>query len=1128
MICPKCRAENRLGAKFCGECGHRFAAACPACGAVLQTGYKFCDSCGTLLETPAPAVARFASPRLYTPQHLAQKILSEKGVLEGERKQVTVLFADIRGSMELLADRDPEDARRILDPVVERMMEAVHRYEGTVNQVMGDGIMALFGAPLAHEDHAVRACHAALRMQESVGRYAEELRRTQGIDVLIRVGLNSGEVVVRAIDNDLHMDYSAVGQTTHLAARMEQTATPGTIQLTEASVRLAEGFIEVASRGPLAVKGLAAPIEVFQLVGTGYARRRLQVTAARGLTPFVGRDFELDTLSKALEQARQGRGRTVAISGEPGVGKSRLFWEFTHSHHTEGCLVLEAISVSYGKATPYLPVIDLLKTYFRFDERDGTDEAGHKIQDRLSTLGLAHFTDLAALRALFNLPVTDPQWQTLDPPHRRQRTLQAIQRLFVRESQLQPVVLIFEDLHWVDSETQALLESLRGGIPATRILLLVNYRPEYQPGWSARSGFVELGIEPLETASAEECVSAVLGSDPSVEPLRSILLARAEGNPFFLEESVRSLSESGVLEGATGRYRLVRPLTAIQVPATIQAIIAARMDRLPPEEKRLVQCASAIGKFVPVPLLELVAEMPDEVLQRGLAHLQSADFLFSSSLYPEIEYSFKHALTYEVAYTSLLHGQRRALHLRIVEALEKLTGEGTNDRVEQLAHHAFRAEAWEKALAYCRRSGERAAARPAPREAAAYFEQALAAGARLPESRETIEVAIDLRFELRNALFALGELERIDGYLGEAAALAEGIGDQRRLGWVAAYRSHYYLRVGDEASALDQARRAVELGEGSGDFDLQTTRVLLGLAYYAAGEFASANACLRRIVAELEGDRAHRRFGWAAYPAVTGRAYLAASLTEVGEFAEAVRHARDALAIAEELDHAFSLGQAYIGMGLVRLGQGAFRAAVEVFEAGLRLCERRDVEGLVPGTSAGLGYALAMSGDHDRGLPLLERAVKQGAARRLGVRHSQWTTWLAETLLAAGRPAEALATATKAMQDIRRLQARGGEAWGLRLMGLIHEQNKAGDHEAAASYQQSIELAEALGMAPLAARGRLALGALQRRIGLPELARPTLLVAVEAFAALGMAGPRDRARAELAATSASGEQRPWR
>src|SRR3989441_7158614 len=415
MKCPRCQHENRFGAKFCEECAAPLARTCSNCGSQLSAIAKFCPECAHPVAGAAPQ-PRFASPGSYTPKHLAEKILTSKAALEGERKQVTVLFADLKGSMELLADRDPEEARKILDPVIERMMEAVHRYEGTVNQVMGDGIMALFGAPLAHEDHAVRACYAALRMQESVAQYAEGVFRSHGVPIQIRVGLNSGEVVVRAIGSDLHMDYTAVGQTTHLAARMEQMAAPGTILLAPATLQLAEGYVQVAARGPVAVKGLADPVEIYALTGASAQRTRLHAAAARGFTRFVGRDAEIEQLRRALALAHEGRGQLVALVGEPGVGKSRLVYEFTHSHRIQDWLILEVSSASYGKATSYLPVIDLLKAYFRVHDRETHREIREKVTGKLLTLDRSLEPTLPALLALLDVPVDDAHWQALDPP----------------------------------------------------------------------------------------------------------------------------------------------------------------------------------------------------------------------------------------------------------------------------------------------------------------------------------------------------------------------------------------------------------------------------------------------------------------------------------------------------------------------------------------------------------------------------------------------------------------------------------------------------------------------------------------------------------------------------------------
>jgi class 3 adenylate cyclase len=731
----------------------------------------------TAPATSPSAPTQERPPLTYTPSSLADQSLTSRSALEGERKQVTVLFADLKGAMELLADRAPEEARPRLDPVLERMMDAVHRYEGTVNQVMGAGIMALFGAPLAHEDHAVRACSAALSMQATLRHYAAELRRTQGLTVQIRVGLNAGEVVVRAIGNDLPMDYAAVGQTTHLAARMEQLATPGSILLTAATLRLVEGFVRVNAFGPVPVKGWAEPVEVFELVGASALRQRWQAAAARGLTRFVGRQTELAALSQAGARAGAGSGQVVALVGEAGVGEagvgqSRLVYEFLHSHRTQGWLVLESASVSYGKATPYFPVLDLLRRYCHVTDGDDTRTIQAKVTGQVRTLDATLQETLPALLARLDaLPEDSPFFQ-LDPPQRRRRTLEALKRVLLRESQVPPLLLVFEDLHWIDSETQALLDSLVESLPTARLLLLVNYRPEYQHGWGSKTSYTQLRLDPLPPASAEEFLAALAGDDASLAPLTQLLMARTGGNPFFLEETVRTLVETGVLVGPPGAYCLAQALPSIQVPATGQAVLAARIDRLPSEEKRLLQTAAVIGTEIAFPLLQALADVPEEALHRGLAHLQAAAFLYETRLFPEPEYTFTHALTHEVAYGSLLLERRRVLHARLVEALEGLYAERLSEQVDRLAHQALRGEVWAKALAYCRQAGEKAIARSAYREAVGSFEQALSALLHLPEQRDTIEQAIDLRLALRSALNPLGDYERSLAYLREAEAIA--------------------------------------------------------------------------------------------------------------------------------------------------------------------------------------------------------------------------------------------------------------------------------------------------------------------------------------------------------------------
>jgi class 3 adenylate cyclase/tetratricopeptide (TPR) repeat protein len=1048
------------------------------------------------------AVPAAPAPDTYTPRHLAERILTSKGAVEGERKQVTVLFADLKGSMELLGDRDPEDARKLLDPVLERMMDAVHHYEGTVNQVMGDGIMALFGAPLAHEDHAVRACYAALRMQDSVRRYSEELRRGQGVEVQIRVGLNSGDVVVRSVGSDLRMDYSAVGQTTNLAARMEQLAAPGSIRLAPETVRLAEGFVQVASLGPVPVKGLVEPVEVFELTGAGAARSRLEVAARRGLTRFVGRGAEMDQLRDALDRARGGQGQVVAVVGEPGVGKSRLFWELTHSHRVQGWLVLQSASVSYGKASAYQPVIDLLRRYFEIDSRDDVRRVREKITGKVLTLAPALAPSMPAFLALLDAPVDDPAWQGLDPIQRRHRTLDAIKALLLRESEVQPLVVVFEDLHWVDGETQAVLEALVDSVPTARVGLLVNYRPEYRHQWGSKTFYRQLRIDPLAPESADELLDALLGADPALGALKRLLVERTEANPLFVEESIRTLVETGALAGERGAHRLIRPVESLAIPATVQAILAARIDRLPPDTKRLLQAAAVIGKDVPMALLLAVAEASERDVRAELTRLQAAEFLYEARLFPDLEYTFKHALTHEVAYAGLLHERQRSLHGRIAEAIERLAGERVAEQAERLAHHAVRGERWEQAVRYLHQAGLRAMTRAASREASAHFEQALAVLGRLPEAREHVERTIDLRIELRHTLLLRGDRARMREHLQAAEALARGLDDRRRLGRIATFMVIDCLGSGEYDRGIAFAREALGIGRALGDRSVEVTAAsFLGMVHVTRGEFRDAVPVLEGNLA-LIGDQRLERFGAPLIQSGLVRALLADAFSQLGRFDEAVRHAEEAVRVGDEVDQPLTLYWGLLDLGLAHFRRGTLARAIQTFERCLDICRSWQLVVGQPAAAAALGAVYALTGRSDEGLPLVLEALEASRASASFRWAGQILMYAATAHLAAGRRDEAARLTDELLDLTRHLGTDAHLAHALRLAGDVAAAR--GATGADAYYRAALPHAEPRGMRPLVAHVHLGLGRLGTRERRGAEAREHLLTAAALYREMGM------------------------
>jgi class 3 adenylate cyclase/tetratricopeptide (TPR) repeat protein len=1066
MKCLRCEHENRPGAKFCEECAGPLIRRCSKCGAEVAASAKFCSECAH--PTGATAVAvdlRSSSPDSYTPKHLADRILTSKSALEGERKHVTVLFADMKGSMELLADRDPEQARQILDPVLSAMMGAVHRYEGTVNQVLGDGVMALFGAPVAHEDHAVRAGYAALTMLSAVARVNEELRRDHGIEVQVRVGLNSGEVVVRSIGNDLHMDYSAIGQTTHLAARMEQLATPGTIRLTQETARLTEGFVQVRSLGLVPVKGLREPVEMFELVRAIPSQGRLQAAIARGLTPFVGRQPEMAVLEDTLAQAGGGRGQIVALVGEPGVGKSRLYREFTSSSRTAGWLVLESASVSYGKATAWGPLTDLLRRYMGIEEADDARRIQEKIAGKLLTLDEALRPAVIPLSALLGITVNDGGWQKLEPRERRQQILESVKRVLLRESYVGPVILVFEDLHWIDSETQAFLDALVPSMTTARLLLLVNYRPEYAHGWMNLRNYSQLRIEPLGPEVAESLLELLLGTDPSVAALKPLLVERTEGNPFFLEESVRSLVETGHLVGDRGSYRLARPLEAITVPATVRAVLDARIDRLPASDKRLLQCAAVIGKNVRFALLEAVADLAQDELHLALGRLAAAELLLEASLFPELELTFRHAVTHEMTYASLLTERRRELHARVLDALLRSTA-AHGEPLSQLAHHAYRAGRWEEAVDYLRRAAGASLDRSAAEEAATSLERALDALTHIPASTERSTIEIDIRLELRTTLFRLGRHPAIVEHLSQAEALAEQLGDGGRLGWVHVYRAYHFGAEGDDPRSEAAALTALASATKNNDRRLELTATFhLAQLYARTAQYARAASLNERLVdAGESGSLAGIEIGSAQL--VVARLWLLWCLAEIGSFDEGLRRAEVLTRAAVD---PFDRLTVQLGHGLLYLRQGRLAEATSTIEAALPLCRTGNLGVWFPAIASPLGYAYVLSGRLADGLPLLEQAVEATAQR--GAVHALRIAHLAEAHLLAGDGEKTRELVSQALEAARARGERAHEAYALRVLGRAVAGTSS--IEAEGHLRAAVALADELGMRPLAAQARL-------------------------------------------------------
>lgn len=680
---------------------------CPSCGRENREGAKFCDECGSRL-VPGPDVQ---PPRVHVrpPSHIVEKILRTRASIEGERKHVTVMFADVKGSMDLSEDFDPEEWRSIIERFFEIMNEGVHRFEGTVNQFLGDGIMALFGAPIAHEDHAHRACFAALHLRETLGLYARELRRERGLSFSVRMGLNSGEVVVGGVGDDMHMEYTAVGHTVGLAARMEQLAAPDSVYMTDDTAGLVSGFFDVEDLGTFPIKGVRDPVRLFELKGVGRHRTRFDVAAARGLSRFVGRREETALLHDALEAVEAGRGQIVGVVGEAGVGKSRLCYEFVQRARASGTKVFEAHGLPHGRGLPFLPVLQLLRGYFGVDDVDGPVAARQKIAGSLLLLDEGFRDDLALVFDFLGVPDPDLPYPQLDPDARIARLYGILGHLIRARSDRGPALILIEDLQWLDEGSLAFVDHLVEAVPETRTMLVVNHRPPFRPGWTSHTTYRQISLGPLDADDIAELVHDKLGDDGSLRPLAPYVAARTSGNPFFIEELLHSFVESGVLVGEPGRFRLVGPLDDTVVPPTVQAVVAARVDRLGEREKSLLQTAAVIGPEIPRAIVEKVGDLPSYELDAALRVLIDAEFIVEKTSFPEAEYAFKHPLTEEVAYRSQLGERRRRVHADVARATMEVFADRLDERASLLAHHFEHAGERLESARWHRRAAEWAA-----------------------------------------------------------------------------------------------------------------------------------------------------------------------------------------------------------------------------------------------------------------------------------------------------------------------------------------------------------------------------------------------------------------------------------
>ena len=1084
-FCADCGAPVAQEAERCAACGRPAPATCARCGRAHPAGARFCSSCGAAVGAGPKAPA---SP------------LSAE-----ERKYVTIMFVDMIDSLSAIRDFDPEEAQELFADAIALMSEAVHAFSGTVMRTMGDGLMALFGAPAAREDHALAACHAALRILRGA---RESWRGERALD--LRIGLHSGLVVVGRATNDLGVDYDATGVAVHIASRLQAAAGPGCAVVSSATRKLIAAEMETSPLGSIPVKGLDWRIEIFELREGPQAR---QAAGSNGDEIFVGRASEMADIAGALRSALLGRGRFVAVVGEAGVGKSRFISRFL-SAQARGLPVFATAIERYNSASPFHPIRELLLALLELSSL-APERRGLALAAALDRLGLPDQGLEASLADLLGLEPAAADWQRQDPVTRNQMTAAAARAVLLKESERRPLVLVIEDVQRADSATLGLIGGMADALSRSRILLIVSLRPDFEHRWAASEAYRQLRLDRLSTRETDRLIDELVG-ETAAGALRRQLAAWSRGNPLLLHETVRAMVDSGILGGEVGARVLLGDPGQLQAPHSIAALIAERIDRLDAELKETLLAASVLGEQFSLPLLARIAQKPPRETAQALAALEEHEFVRRTAALPQPEFAFSHALVQEVCYSVLLKRRRRQLHAAALETmLDGREATPSSPQIGQLAHHAYRGGQWARAVDYCRAAGRRARFLSANREAVRQFENALAALVRADPEGSRLRDHVDLSLELRAAHVPLLHLDAVGRILADVRERAAALGDRRLLAQVTGFQAgHAYLTESAGASR-ELSLAAIALAREAGDRSLEVAPAIhLGQALHALGRFAESARVLQANLALAAEADASPELGLPGLPSVMTARWVALSLAELGSFAEAEgfvvgAKGREAAAL-RPFDQIYSQS----ALGFVRLVRGEFEPARRATAEAMRLTEERDLPFMIPVVASQLGLLLAYLGEAEAGVRLARRAVRAAEDIGISAGRSRWYARLGEAYLLSGDLREAAACARRAIEIARRSDEQGYWAYAERLRGRVALAR--GDlAEARADLAAAVRRARRLDMAPLIGKCAIDLGAGARLAGRPERARRRFLQAQSAFGRLGMRGWADRAQREL-------------
>ncbi len=1091
MKCSQCQSQNPEDAKFCNACGARLEPACPGCGRINPPGSNFCNGCGNNLRVQNNAItADTEKPKSYTPKFLSDSFLKKQSAVEGERKPATVMFADVANSVPLFEKLDPEEVHWIIDRSFKLFMEEIHRYEGTVNQFMGDGVMALFGAPVAHEDHAQRACRAALSIQRAMVDYEAKVCKDFGVEFKIRIGLNSGPVIVGAIGDELRMDFTAVGNTVNLASRIEHQACPGTIVVSKATHRLVKDYFTLIPLGNIEVKGIRGPQEVFELVKAADTVSSLEASEKKGLTQFVGRANSMAALMEAYEKVKSGSGQVVNIIGEAGAGKSRLLYEFKKRLPEEEYDFIQGCCVHFGSAMPYFPILDMLRSYFNIGEGEHEIVIQKRVRKKIAKRSENPQHMLAPIQDLLSLNVDDKSYLALESKQRKERIFEALRDLTVQGSQKRPLIVVVEDLHWIDKASEAFLDYIIGWLANIRVMLILVHRPDYTHMWTSRSYYSRIGLIQLTEQTGRALIDAILGNGQVAPEIYDFVLKRSAGNPLFIEELIHALVEDGTIHKKEDMYILAARAADLKVPDTIQGIIAARIDRLDESVKKIIQLASVIGREFAFNILQTISDKNEDIKSQ-LLNLQGLELIYEKNLFPELEFVFKHALTVEVTYNSLLSRKRRAIHTRIGSAIETLYSASLEEYYEILAYHYSKGEQGDKACHYLKCAGKKAARNYALWEAYGFYKEAIQWLKRLPESKETKSELVEVIQLMRIPIALLGFPDESLVFFEQGERLAEEIGDMRSFASFRALMGTYYSHTGDHVKAIAHTEKDFEKAYDAKDIDLIAPLCLpICTSYFATSQYEKLAEKMPEVAALIEKTgRESDFFSVTLNPYAYVCGSCGAALGHMGEFERGRHYLGKALAMALDIGDLATLGATRFYFGWLYYAQGEYAQAKPHFEKCIAHFTETKWHMGVAFASCLLGQLNFILEDTVAGTKQAELGIRMYLERNIGLYHS-WCKWVMGSIYLA---LPHLAKAEKAMQEALSLSRKNNELGveGLALVGLgrVFGKKTPSDLEPALErITAGLAILDQLKMRPWKAQGLMYLGELYLNAGQEEQA----------------------------------------